>query len=281
LPVSRVFATTIVAAFVSAAHQAQAQTPLCKALDGEAKSVSRYLISTEHPYDCCDDTIEQCLKTRPDCKLPARLANYVCRKAAGGEGKAAIRRSLQKRALSMMRPGRTYRIETKANPAAGISGAKVRMVVYACTRCPFCSIMVPELNREVTSGRLAGKALLNIKLFPIKTHDHSAEANMAAAAAGTLGRYWEFMLVLMRHFDDFMVEKLPDWAVEAGLERTAFQRAMKSPEVRKALVASKKEGLKNGVTATPTLFINGRKYVGDLDTDTLVDVIEEEAEALE
>ena len=67
-----------------------------------------------------------------------------------------------------------------------------------------------------------------------------------------------------------------DWAREAGLSPTAFEAATAEPATRERLVSSKKEGLRNGVEATPTLFIDGRPYVGDLDLEELVDVIGEE-----
>jgi len=66
-----------------------------------------------------------------------------------------------------------------------------------------------------------------------------------------------------------------------GLERGAFERERSSSENRKRLVESKKEGLRNGVEATPTLFINGRRYHGDLDRESLLDVLEEEADRVE
>ncbi|MEW6749991.1 MAG: hypothetical protein AB1505_03325 [Candidatus Latescibacterota bacterium] len=44
------------------------------------------------------------------------------------------------------------------------------------------------------------------------------------------------------------------------------------------LAESKKEGLRNQVDATPALFVNGRRYVGDTDLDELVDVLLEEDE---
>lgn len=259
---------------------ALAVTPTCDALTGEARSVARFLVSTEHPYDCCDETIEKCVKTRPDCPLAARLADFVCRRAASGQDKTTIQRALQRRALSMMRPGRTMKMDLADSPLVGCSKAGVKVVAYACMRCPFCSKMVPELYREVTAGRLAGKVALHMRLYPIKSHPHSMEASLAVAAAAELGRMWEFMLLVYRHFDAFDVSRLPAWATDAGLDAVAFQGAMKSAAVRKSLVASKKEGLRNGVVATPTLFINGRKYVGDLDVETLVDVIEEESQAV-
>ena len=52
----------------------------------------------------------------------------------------------------------------------------------------------------------------------------------------------------------------------------------RDPGVRSQLVASKKEGLKVGVEATPTLFIDGFRYHGELDIAELTDVLEESYE---
>jgi hypothetical protein len=52
---------------------------------------------------------------------------------------------------------------------------------------------------------------------------------------------------------------------------------MQAPETRERLVASKKEGLVNGVEETPTLFLNGRKWVGELGVRDVIGAIREEA----
>ena len=62
--------------------------------------------------------------------------------------------------------------------------------------------------------------------------------------------------------------------------RAQFEAAMADDRTRARLVNSKKEGIVNKVDATPTLFINGRKYVGDLNPKEIIDVVEEEYEQL-
>lgn len=63
-----------------------------------------------------------------------------------------------------------------------------------------------------------------------------------------------------------------------GLDRKKFSEAAQDQGTRQQLVDSKKEGVKNSVDATPTLFINGRKYNGDMKMGALEDVLEEEHE---
>lgn len=259
---------------------AWAQTPTCDGLTGETLQVAQSLLDSEHPYDCCDDTIRNCLKTQPKCSLPKRLANQICRMAEAGKDPSAIRRSLQHRAHSMMRPGRVHEFDLKESPAVGCTKAKVQVVIYTCARCPYCSRLIPLIYKEAVRGRLAGKVSLQVRLFPIKSHDHSTEANVALAAAGRLGRFWEYLLEAYRGFDGFALDRLDEWAKQVGLESGEFEGMKKDKGTRKLLVDAKKEGLKNGVVATPTFFINGRRYTGDLDLEILVDVLEEESEAV-
>ncbi len=60
----------------------EAQTPACDGLTGRNLQTARRLLESEHPYDCCDDTIAGCLEARPTCSLAVRLADNVCRRVA-------------------------------------------------------------------------------------------------------------------------------------------------------------------------------------------------------
>lgn len=252
----------------------------CQSLNDMQKKVVDDIFRTQHPYDQCDDTFEQCLKREPVPPLVRRLADWICRKASKGEDEKGIRRSLEKRGLSMMKPNKTYNIDTSSSPLAGCKQGKVVVTSYVCARCPFCSKLIPHLHREVTNGRLSGRVALYFKLFPIKSHEHSIEANMAVSSAIRMGKGWEYLLRAYSGFDSFSVDMLPIWAKDVGLDANQFQHAMNEPSTKEYLVESKKEGLRNGVESTPTFFINGRRWYGDLDLDTLIDVIEEEAESI-
>ena len=58
-----------------------------------------------------------------------------------------------------------------------------------------------------------------------------------------------------------------------------FEQAYADPKTRDALVAAKQEGLRNKVSATPTLFIDGRPYQYELNAAAVIDVLEEAYEA--
>lgn len=270
----------VVAVLVAVPYSAFADDP-CAGLTASQKAVVDQVFSSQHPYDECDRTFAECLQARPVAPLVQRLAAWICRKARAGQDAKAIARSLEKRGLSMLRSGKTSQIDLSSAPKAGCAKAKVQVVLYVCARCPYCARLLPALYREVAGGRLSGKVALYYRLFPIKAHEYSTEANLAVAAATRLGKGWEYLLKAYERFDAFSLDALSQWASEVGLEKEVFEKTMKEAATRDALVESKKEGLRNGVDATPTVFISARRWQGDLDVDTLIDAIEEEVEALE
>lgn len=268
---------TAILAFAAAAAPAVSQTPACEALSGPGRTLAGKILDTEHPYDCCDDTISRCLAARPTCALAVRLANDVCRRVAAGQDEARIRRALSRRARSMLGGSPEATVDLGGASVAGDEGAPVTVVVYACARCPYCSKLVPALHAQL-QGRLKGLARLGFRTFPIRGHEGSTEAGLAFVAAARMGRFWDFALVAYRRFDELSPGRQREWATEAGLDPAAFAARLQEPATREELVASKKEGIVNGVEETPTLFLNGRRWAGDLGLPEVVDAIEEEAE---
>ena len=249
----------------------------CDALIGSEKTIAEEIMSTSYPYDCCDKTIEKCLKETKVCKLAVRLASEICLRVSKGETKDSIKTALSRRAKSMMAAGKKYEIDTKVFDAwIGDENSKVEVVSYMCGRCPFCAKITPKLYTAITKGKLKGKVKLQIKIFPIKGHKGGVESGMAMAAAAKMGKFWPYILKMYNDFDSFTVEKLVPWAKEKGLDKEEFKKHMQDKELKKLVVNSKKEGLKNGVEGTPTFFINGRKYTADHKMKYFFDALLEE-----
>lgn len=256
-----------------------AQTPVCDALGPKEKAAAAKAFETLHPYDECDQTFERCLAEKPPKPLVLRLASDVCRMIREGKTVSQIEHALEKRERTLHPLGKPAVVSADGAMAAGDEQAPVKLAVYACARCPFCKVVVPGLYREVTAGRLKGKVRLLFRPFPIKDHPGSTEGGLALLAAARLGGFWPYLLHLYENFDGFCPKLLPDWAAAVGLSREAFEQALNDPGLRERLVASKQEGLRNGVKATPTLFIDGREYVYENQVPIMIDVLEEAAEA--
>ncbi len=256
---------------------AQAQTPICDDLTGGRRTLAATILGSEYLYDCCDDTIKACLSKEPVCPLAYRLADNVCRRIEAGQDEAQIRRALSRRARSMVGAGVSMELNLETAPILGPDDAPVTVVIYACARCPFCSRLIPEMIGKVGEGPLHDRVRFAFRIFPIRGHEGSTPAGLAFQAAAEMDTFWPFMLESYRHFDDWSQVTQVQWAMAVGLEPKEFETRMADPATRAALVASKKEGLVNGVEETPTIFINGRRWVGDLETAELLDVLEEAA----
>jgi protein-disulfide isomerase len=274
------FLITAAASFLlisAVSGRVSARSPQCDTLSGQNAILAKELLGTINAYGPCRDTIAKCIdKKKPD-PLAVRLADNICRHIKDGESGKKIRKRIALRVRSMDLTVSKASIDLSGFPAAGSSDAGVTVVVYACSRCPFCAKLVPELYKSVTSGKLKGRVKLYFKPFPLKSHQYSKEGGLAITTALKLGHYWQYILYMYSHFQLFGVDKLAVWAGETGMDGSRFTEIMNSPEVRKKLVLSKKEGLANDVHATPSLFINGRRYKGFLDIYEIGDILEEES----
>ncbi|MFH1809585.1 MAG: thioredoxin domain-containing protein [Pseudomonadota bacterium] len=268
--------TMLLLALFSAGSRSTSTTlEACDALTGPQRARVAALSSRLHPYDCCDDTIAHCLDQAPVCPVVRRLARQICAQVAAGKTDAEIEHALTRRGQSVLGVSRPVAIAVDPAMCAGEAEAPVVVTVYACSRCPFCSKLVPELHREIVEGALRGKAKICLRLFPIKDHPGSLEGGLALQAAARSGGFWPYILYLYAHFDAFSVERLDASAEAAGVPLEAFARLRGDAALREALAASKREGLRNKVTSTPTVFIDGRRYHSELERSQLVDIIDE------
>lgn len=253
----------------------------CDGLTGKDRARAEQLMEQHYLYDCCEDTVAVCLEEAKPCPLAERLTGEICRRVKAGESNEEIDIALKKRARSMMPGGPTVKIDHQGVPTLGDPGAPVQATLYACARCPFCATTTLALEEALApGGQLHGKVYLHFKIFPLKSHAGSVEAGLAAIAAHQQGKFWPLMNKLYTDFGAFSIARIPSWAEESGLDMAVYNKVVTDPSTRDILVAWKREGLANGVQATPTLFINGRYYHGDMHADQLIDVLLEEYERL-
>ena len=245
----------------------------CLSLTTAERQRANDILGAQYCYDCCDLTLAECLQQTPRCRLAVRLEHFICRLVESGRSCREIDKALRDRGLSMMDTPVRNGYDTETAARVGKAGSPVKVVLYICARCPFCSKLFPPLYRAVTNGVLSSKVALFVKIFPIKGHPYSVEGGLAAMAAWHQGRMAELLLRAYENFEDFKPEQLPVWAREIGLNMADYERAVKAPETRERLVEIKREGYAARVQATPTLFINNRRYQGLMDHETLVDVM--------
>src|SRR4029077_1260666 len=104
-----------------------------------------------------------------------------------------------------------------------------------------------------------GAPLLSVyRPFPIERAHPGAElAARAAEAAGRQGKYFEMH---DRIFDRELPIGRPELigsARDLGLDMARFERDLDSDDVRARIDADVSDGRENGVSGTPTLFVDG------------------------
>ena len=192
------------------APSAYAGTPACDEVPDERKAFAAELLASQRPYECCDDTIANCLEKTPTCSLAFRLSENICRRVTGGQPRDRIVAALSRRAQNVSARGRKAKISLVGLPVAGDARAPITLVEYACPRCPYCAWMTPEIYDLVAKGPLKGKVKLYLKTFPIRGHGYAKKSGLAFLSAEKLGHFWEYVLYFYRRSEQFSVGKLPE-----------------------------------------------------------------------
>lgn len=247
----------------------------CRQLNAKDKTRAIALFRTLHAYDYCDERLEQCLTSKTPNPLVVKMSAAICRLIAKGKRDSEIISLFNARGRLVTQMEKSVVIKTPGWPRVGPEKTKVEVVEYACARCPFCSKITPKLHQALTKGKLKDRVRLVFKPFPIRNHKWSKESGLAFVAAHQMKAFWPFALHLYAHFDRYSPDKERLWARRIGLSCDRFAELTADGRTRKKLIESKKEGLRNGVKATPTFFVNGRRYDGAMDSEELIDTLDE------
>lgn len=161
------------------------------------------------------------------------------------------------------------------DPAFGSDAAPVSIVVFSDFQCPFCARVAPTLDRV---REVYGSAVRVVwKDFPLTSiHPHAFTAAEASHCAAAQDGYWPYTA---RLFENQQAQAVPDlirYAGELGLDRAKFAACLDSTIYRVRVRAGLEAGARLGVSATPTLFVNGRVVHGAQPFDTLAEVIDDE-----
>jgi hypothetical protein len=242
----------------------------------EQRQLVNELLASQHPYECCPDTIAACLTHIPVCPLARRLERAIDRMAAAGMSRGQIEEALAQRKQTMSLVGSRAKIELNPSFSAGEPSSPVVLALYACGRHERCAKLVPWMYGQVTSGRLKGKVRLYYRPFFPSDQDDASACARALVAAAEQGMFWPFLNQLYTKRDSFQRCLLRKWADFTGLDRDAFEIAYNHPRTTDLLQAVRREGLENHVDCVPCAFINGHKVEGELSREGLLDLLEEE-----
>lgn len=168
---------------------------------------------------------------------------------------------------------------TESMPRLGNADAPVVLVEYADYQCPFCGKFFSETFSKLKTEFIdTGKIRFYYQDFAF-LGEESQFAAEAAKCAKEQGKFWEYHDYLYTHQDGenegaFTQVNLKKFAAELGLDQTKFNNCVDSRVYKPDVEAESSQGQSYGVSATPTVFINGQKYEGAQDFDVYKQAIE-------
>ena len=149
----------------------------------------------------------------------------------------------------------------------------VSMVLYADYLCPYCRRLRPVIVRlqQAFGNRLA----YVFRHFPNERAHPGAEfLARAAEAAGKQGHFWEMHDWLYQQELPLTGEKVLEFARSLGLDMKRFNEDLEADETRRRVQEDIVAGRRNGVTGTPTVFIDGLRYEGAWDFYSMLEALE-------
>ena len=160
----------------------------------------------------------------------------------------------------------------------GDPDAPVTIIEYASMTCPHCRTFHKDTYPTIKEKYIdTGMAKLYFREFPLDPR--SAAAFMLAECSGE-DKYFTMI--------DVLFEKQPIWARSqkvvdelfkiaklAGFTQESFLACLKNGELQANILAIQKKAAEDyGVDATPTFFINGTKYNGNMSAEEMGKIIE-------
>jgi NhaA family Na+:H+ antiporter len=149
----------------------------------------------------------------------------------------------------------------------------VTLVVYGDYLCPYCRrlrLIVARL-REALGERLA----YVFRHFPNETsHPGATQIARMSEAAARQGKFSEMHDWIYEQEPPLDADMVAAHVRELGLDMRRFDADLASPEVEARVRDDLENGRLNGVTGTPSFFIDGLRYDGAWDFHSMLEAIE-------
>ena len=157
----------------------------------------------------------------------------------------------------------------------GSDTAPVEITEYADYQCPFCqtfaTLQMPTIEeRLIKTGRLRWR----YRDFPLQQHQFARLAAHSAACADEQGKYWEQHDRIYEGQGEWSASRdagdhFRDYARAIGLDLGRYDECMESGRYAGRIQAGYEEGVRAGVSSTPTLLVGDRLYRGRIDSDAI------------
>lgn len=164
-------------------------------------------------------------------------------------------------------------LETKDDPSWGPDDAKIVIVEFSDFQCPFCKQAFPIIQKIKREYQDSVKIIYR-DMPIVNIHPDALNAAMAAECADDQDKFWQYHDNIFINQDDLSVGNLKLIASQIGLDLNEFNECFTSEKYLSEVQNDLQDGLRFGVTGTPTFFINGIKIPGVIPYNTFKQIID-------
>jgi len=154
----------------------------------------------------------------------------------------------------------------------GPPDAPVTLVEYGDYQCPHCRQVY--YNIKELQEQLGDRIRYVYRHLPIRSaHPYAQLAAEAAEAAAAQGKFWEMHDMLYGH-DEIDKSHLIEYAELLNLDMDQFRADLSNQQFTEKVQQDFNSGIRSGVNGTPTFFLNGERYDGAWDLESLLELVE-------
>ena len=176
------------------------------------------------------------------------------------------------------------KITTDLQPSFGTPGAPVVVVMYSDFQCSFCKDEAKVIRQNVAST-YPTQVRVYFKDYPLEPiHPWAKPAAIAGRCVFRQkpAAFWDYHDWIFEHQSEITVENLKDktseFAKTKSLEPIQLAACIDNKSTEAEVAKSQAEGRLLGVNSTPTMFVNGRRLVGQVQWPQLKQIIDHEIE---
>ncbi|HEV2827290.1 MAG TPA: DsbA family protein [Pyrinomonadaceae bacterium] len=175
-------------------------------------------------------------------------------------------------------PDKVYTVKTDGAPFIGPSQAPITIAEFSDFQCPFCGRVGPTLDQ--IRKAYGNNVRVVWKHFPLDMHPAAKPAALAAEAANSQGKFWEFHDKLFANQSKLDLNDLKQYAKDVGLDTAQFEKDLVDSRNKKRMDDDMAEARSLGITGTPAFFVNGRFLNGAKPFSEFAKVINAELQRL-
>jgi protein-disulfide isomerase len=155
----------------------------------------------------------------------------------------------------------------------GDHNALVTLAEYGDYECRYCGRAHGVVQRVLRA--MGRRVRFAFRHFPLaQVHPRALLAAEAAEAAGEQGKFWLMHDMLFEHQGALEPEDLVAYAETLLLDTDAFTRDLSTHRHLERVRRDFRSGVRSGVNGTPTFFINGERFDGSWDEETLIPALD-------